>query len=69
MLRVRISINWLDIVDTYVVRIKGGTRPDDINTYEFKDGRKFKHRYGDGAVKLAIKILRRTANPPMLGTR
>lgn len=63
MLRVRISINWLDIVDTNAVRIKGGTRPNDINTYQLPDGRTFKHRYGDGGVALAMKILRRTKEP------
>lgn len=66
MLRVRISINWLDIVDTHVVRIKGGSKPDDINTYQFEDGRKFTHRYGDGAVELAKKILDKTPNPPFI---
>lgn len=59
MLRVQIHINAVSILDTYVVRIKGGTDPNDINTYELKDGRTFKHRYGDGAEKLAIKILKR----------
>lgn len=63
MLRVRISINWTDIVDTHVVRVEGGCKPDDINTYQFQDGRTFKHRYGDGAVKLAMKILRRIKEP------
>lgn len=66
MLRVRISINWLDTVDTHVVRIKGGSKPNDINIYQFPDGRSFKHRYGDGAVKLAQKILDRTPNPPFV---
>jgi len=63
MLRVRISINFTDILDTNVVRIKGGTQPDDINTYEMLDGRTFKHRYGDGAVSLAMKLLRRIKEP------
>lgn len=59
MLRVRISINSTDVLDTHVVRIAGGSRPDDINTYLFPDGRTVKHRYGDGAKKLAQKILRK----------
>ena len=63
MLRVRISINFTDLLDTNVVRIKGGTHPNDINTYELPDGRTFKHRYGDGAVSLAQKILRRIKEP------
>lgn len=64
MLRVRISINFLDIVDTNAVRIEGGSKPDDINTYRLPDGRTFKHRYGDGATILAMKILRRTKESP-----
>lgn len=63
MLRVRIEINFDTILDTCVVRTNGGSNPNDMNTYELPDGRTFKHRYGDGAVKLAIKILRRTKEP------
>lgn len=63
MLRVRLHINFTPILDTHVVRIQGGCEPDDINTYEMIDGRKFKHRYGDGAIKLAIKMLRRLKEP------
>jgi hypothetical protein len=64
MLRVRISINWTDIVDTNAVRIKGGCKPSDMNTYRLPDGTEFQHRYGDGALSLAKKILARTTNPP-----
>ena len=60
MLWVQVGINFEKLLDSHVVRIKGGTKPDDINTYQLPDGRTFKHRYGDGAIKLAIKILRRT---------
>lgn len=63
MLRVQIHINFMPILDTHVVRIKGGMEPDDINTYRMPDGITFKHRYGDGAVKLAIKMLRRLKEP------
>ncbi len=63
MLRVRIDINWTNLLDTHAVRIKGGSDHDDLNTYQLPDGQKFKHRYGDGAVKLAIKMLRRVSEP------
>lgn len=59
MLRVQVHINWWSLIDTHVVRIKGGSHPDDINTYRLPDGSTFRHRYGDGAAKLAIKMLRR----------
>lgn len=63
MLRVQIHINFTSILDAHVVRVKGGTDPNGMNTYQFPDGRRFKHRYGDGAVKLAIKMLRRIKEP------
>jgi hypothetical protein len=63
MLRVIIKINFTTILDTNVVRIKGGCKPDGINTYELPDGRTFKHRYGDGAAKCAIKLLKMTGEP------
>jgi hypothetical protein len=56
------------IVDIYVndrrikryaaIRIKGGTNPDDINTYQlFETGDKITHRYGDGAEALVEKMM------------
>jgi len=63
MLRVQIHINFTSILDTRVVRIAGDAEPDSLNTYEMPDGTTFKHRYGDGAVKLAIKMLRRLKEP------
>lgn len=63
MLRVIIKINFDTIVDTHVVRVKGGTSRSSMNAYRLPDGRTFKHRYGDGAVKCAIKLLRRTQEP------
>ena len=39
-------------------RIKGDTRPNSINTYILDDYTEIKHRYGNGAEKLAIKILK-----------
>jgi hypothetical protein len=63
MLGVKVYINFTTLLNTSVVRIKGTTDPNSVNVYEMLDGRKFRHRYGDGAVKLAIKILRRTKEP------
>lgn len=63
MLRVRVDINLVNLIDTHVVRVAGGTDPDDLNTYCLPDGRRLKHRYGDGAASLAIKILCRTQEP------
>lgn len=63
MLRVQIFVNFTPLVDTHVVRITGGTAPNDLNTYQLLDRRKLKHRYGDGAIKLAMKILRRIKEP------
>jgi len=41
------------------VRIKGGMKPDNINTYRLgSSGKEIKHRYGDGAAKLAEKMMR-----------
>ena len=69
MLKVMININFANILTTHVVRIAGGTRPNDINTYELPDGRTFEHRYGDGAIKLAIKVLQHTKEPPIIRNR
>jgi len=59
MLLVKIFVNQQEILRGTAVRIKGGTHPDDINTYQLHDGTILKHRYGDGATKLAQKILKR----------
>lgn len=65
MLRVRIDINTTNIVDLAVIRIAGGTKPSDINTYvpPYNMGKQIKHRYGDGAIKLAIKMLKLAKEP------
>ncbi|HDZ15180.1 MAG TPA: hypothetical protein ENH60_09840 [Pricia sp.] len=40
-------------------RIKGGTDPDDVNTYLLASNKKkIKHRYGDGAAVLAEKMMK-----------
>jgi len=58
MLLVRLYVNADHIGTETVVRIKGGTNPDDVNTYRFGDGCLIKHRYGDGAAKLAEKMMK-----------
>lgn len=63
MLRVQIHINFTNLLDTHVVRVAGSSEPNSMNTYELPNGKRFKHRYGDGAVKLAIKMLQRHAEP------
>lgn len=67
MLVIDISINRSQLVEEIgIVRISGGTNPDDINEYEFGfivDGRisevlgRIKHRYGDSGLKLSSMVL------------
>jgi hypothetical protein len=59
MLIVKIYVNATPVREGYAVRIKGDTNPDSINTYQLHDGSIVKHRYGDGATKLAKKILKK----------
>lgn len=59
MLIVRIYVNATPVREGYAVRIKGDEQPESINTYQLHDGTTVKHRYGDGATKLAKKILRK----------
>lgn len=56
MLIVEIFVNSELIGKETAVRIKGGVQPDDLNTYELSDGTLIKHRYGDGAAKLAKRM-------------
>lgn len=59
MLIVRIYVNATHIGTVTARRIKGGTKPNSLNTYLLDEGtRTIKHRYGDGAAKLARKMLR-----------
>lgn len=56
---VRVYINNKHISTESAVRVKGGTDPDDINTYRLgTNGKLIKHRYGDGCVALAEKMMR-----------
>ena len=58
MLIVRIYVNETHIGTETAVRIKGTTDPKSVNTYRLSDGTIIKHRYGDGAAKLAEKMMK-----------
>lgn len=59
MLRVSIYVNSTFIGEEIAVRIKGDAKPDSINTYLLNsNGKKIKHRYGDGAAVLAAKMMK-----------
>lgn len=78
-IHVYIEINTTPIETLHIGRIKGGTRPDDINTYVavlgdrplyeeewLERGTKFTHRYGDMAlvcVRKAIEALEKKNAP------
>jgi len=53
MITVTIYINDKVIYSRSAVRMSS----DEINTYEVDDGTILKHKYSDGAVPLAIKML------------
>ena len=57
MLIVELFINSDLIGKETALRIKGGTDPKNLNTYRYSDGCLEKHRYGDGAPKLAEKMM------------
>lgn len=62
MIRVTIDINGHIVEQTYAVRTAndpdlGGVHEDSVNIYTTEDGKIISHRYGDGAAKLAIKML------------
>ena len=58
MLIVEIFVNSTLIGKEIARRIKGFARPDSINTYQLSDGTLLRHRYGDGAPKLAEKMMK-----------
>ena len=58
MLIVEIFVNNRLIGKETALRIKGGTDSGDLNTYELSDGTLLKHKYGDGAAKLAERMMR-----------
>lgn len=56
---VRIYVNNEHIGTESAVRIKGGAQANDINTYKLgTNGKYIKHRYGDGAIALAEKMMK-----------
>lgn len=59
MLIVDIYVNSVHIGRETAVRIKGSAEPDSRNTYRLGSNDKLiKHRYGDGAAKLAEKMMK-----------
>ena len=63
MLIVEIYVNSTLIGKETAVRIKGGTDPLDVNTYELSDGCLIKHKYGDDALKLSKKMIKHLELP------
>jgi len=67
MLVIDISVNRnIEVEEIGIVRVEGGTKPDDMNKYEFgfiNNGRieqilgSTRHRYGDSGLKLSAKVL------------
>jgi len=58
MLIVKVYVNDRQIGRATALRTQGSTDNDSINVYEVNQGETFvQHRYGDGAAKLAQKIL------------
>ena len=57
MIHIDIRINHEPIRTLSARRIYGGTGPDSINTYEMTGFPDIRHRYGDGAEVLALKML------------
>lgn len=65
MLIVRMYVNAEHIGTVTARRIKGDMNPDSINTYLIDEGTTtIKHRYGDGAAKLAQKMLKHIKEIP-----
>jgi len=58
MLIVEIFVNSTLIGKETALRVKGGTKASDINTYELSDGTLIKHKYGDGAARLAERMMK-----------
>lgn len=59
MLIVDIYVNSTHIGRETALRIKGDANANTMNTYLLgSNGKKIKHRYGDGAAKLAEKMMK-----------
>lgn len=58
MLIVRIYVNSNHIGTESAIRIKGTADPKSNNTYRLSDGTEIRHVYGDGAAKLAEKMMK-----------
>ncbi len=58
MLTVEISVNGYLIGKETALRIAGNAESKSRNTYRLSDGTEIKHRYGDGAARLAELMMR-----------
>lgn len=78
-LHIDIRINDTLLNTLHIARVKGGTRPDDINDYLILDGPKptryedwlidgiaFTHRYGDGAEICVMKGIQAMQGNPLV---
>jgi len=54
---VEIKVNYNTIIRRTAVRIDNYDLSEEVSTYELDDGTTLRHRYKDGAVKLAVKML------------
>lgn len=57
MLIVEIFVNNTLIGKETARRVLGNDKPETMNTYELSDGTLVKHKYGDGAAKLAERMM------------
>ncbi len=61
MLIVEIYIGDRLIGKETALRVKGDMQPNTRNTYQLSDGTEIKHRYGDGAARLAELMMKHLA--------
>lgn len=61
MLIVEIYVNDTLIGKETATRIKGSTKPDSLNTYRLSDGTEIQHIYGNGAARLAERMMQHLA--------
>ena len=58
MITVVVFVGSTPVYARSAIKVRGGIEPDDIGVYAVDDGRTVTHRYGDGAPKLAQKLLK-----------
>lgn len=57
MLLVALYVNFNCVGSLTAQRVKGTKKANSVGTYKLDDGTLIRHRYGDGAEALAIKML------------